>query len=282
MHGKTVVITGGNAGIGLETAVGLAKAGARVVIAARNPSKAAAAVADVSARAQSALVEHLPLDLASLASIREFCALAESKLDRIDVLVNNAGVVMLKRRQTADGFEMTFGVNHLGHFALTQGLLPLLKASAQSRIVTVASDAHKGARRGLDFDDLQLAKHRYGPMKAYCRSKLANILFNLELSKRLAGTGVDANCVHPGAVATRLARDGDAGWLGEWGMRLGRRFFLTPEEGARTSIYVASDPGLQGLTGHYYVKCLPTSPTKWATDEAAARRLWQASEALVA
>ncbi len=274
------MITGGNAGIGRETAVGLATRGASVVLAVRNPTKGDEAVADIRARTGNDDVAHLPLDLASLASVRAFDVALRSRTDRLHVLVNNAGVVLLRRQVTADGFESTFGVNHLGHFLLTELVRDLLLASAPARAVIVASDAHKGARRGLDFADLQ-TERRYNAMKAYCRSKLANLLHLRELARRLDGTGVTANAVHPGAVATRLARDGDAGVLGDVAMRLSRPFFRTPAQGAHTSIHVAAAPELEDVNGGYFADLAPTGSTRWATDDAAARRLWDISARLV-
>lgn len=281
MSTPVAVITGGNAGIGLETAIGLARASMRVLIAARSAERGAAAVAEIRQRSGSAAVDQIALDLASLASIRGFADRLAPHTDRLDVLVLNAGVVMRRRRVTADGFEMTFGVNHLGHFALTQQLLPLLTASAPARIVVVSSDAHKGARKGLRFDDLEFERRRYGAMRAYCESKLTNMLFMRELARRLAGTGVTANALHPGAVATRLARDGDGGRLGEIAMRFARPFLLSPETGARTSIWAATAVELEHVTGLYFANSAPATPTRHALDDAAARRLWEISESLV-
>jgi len=281
MHGKTVVITGGNGGIGKETAIALARQGARVILAVRDPEKGAAAVTDIVTASGSTQVEQRSLDLASIASIRAFATALATTTDQLSVLINNAGVVLRRRQTTADGFEMTFGVNHLGHFLLTELLRDLLVSGAPSRIVVVASDAYKGARRGLDFDDLNLEHSHYGAMKAYCRSKLANILFTRELARRLDGSGVTANAVHPGIVATRLARDGDTGWLGNMALKVARPFFNTPEQGARTSIYVASAPELESITGAYFAESLPAPTNRQAIDMVAARRLWEASEALL-
>ena len=281
MQGKTVVITGGNGGIGKETAIALAREGARVFIAVRDPVRGAAAVDDIIARSGSTSVEQLPLDLASLASIREFAAILATKTDQLSVLINNAGVILRRRQTTSDGFEMTFGVNHLGHFLLTELLYDLLERGAPSRIVIVASEAYKFARRGLDFDDLNLEHSHYGAFKAYGRSKLANILFTRELARRLDGSGVTANAVHPGVVATRLASDGDTGRLGDLAMTLARPFFKSPEQGARTSIYVASAPELESITGAYFAESLPAPTKRQAIDMIAARRLWDASKELL-
>ena len=281
MVGNTVVITGGNAGVGKETAAGLARAGANVVITARDRARGVAALTEVRERSGNDSVELMSLDLASLASIRSFADELLARRDRLDVLVNNAGLVSRNRTETQDGFETTFGVNHLGHFLLTSLLLDRLRASAPSRVVIVASHAHKQARRGLDFDDLQ-SERKYAPMAAYAKSKLANIYFARELARRLEGTGVTANSLHPGFVASRFGRDGDGGRLGDIVMALARPIAISPEKGARTSIWLASAPSLAGATGEYFYKCAPSTPSAVARDDEAARRLWAVSEELLA
>ena len=281
MSDKTVVITGGNSGIGKEAAVTLASMGAHVVITARSAAKGDAALADVRSRARSGSVELASLDLASFKSIHACGADLLSRLPRIDVLLNNAGIVSTRRQETQDGFELTFGVNHLGHFLLTNLLLDRIRESAPARVITVASGAHRSVRRGLDFDDLQSTR-RYGAMNAYARSKLANILFSNELARRLSGTGVSSNALHPGFVASNFAREGDAGRLGEITTTLLRPLAITPEKGARTSVYLASSPEVEGVTGRYFFKCCPTRTTAAADDESAALRLWEESEKLVA
>jgi NAD(P)-dependent dehydrogenase (short-subunit alcohol dehydrogenase family) len=281
MTGKTVVVTGGNSGIGRETAVGLAGAGARVLVTARDRARGEAAVEDIARRARSGQVELVVFDLASLASVRAGAAEILERCERLDVLVNNAGIVLSERQLTPDGLEATFAVNHLGPFLLTELLLDRLKASAPSRIVNVASTAHKGAPRGLDFDDLQ-SERRYRAMPAYSRSKLANIYFTTELAKRLAGTGVTANCLHPGTVATGYGRDGDTRGVFAFGLRVIKPFILTPEQGARTSVYLASSPEVAEVSGRYFVRCRPRTPSKAAQDGEAAAQLWEASEKLVA
>jgi NAD(P)-dependent dehydrogenase (short-subunit alcohol dehydrogenase family) len=280
MAGEVVLITGGNAGIGLETAVGLARTGARVVITARDQARGEAARHDAVRRSGSGAVDVMTLDLASFASVRAFAAAFMERYDRLDVLIENAGVVLGSRSVTEDGYETTFQVNHLGHFLLTELLLDRLIASAPARIVVVTSDAHKNARGGLDFDDLQ-SERRYRSFSVYSKSKLANILFTRELARRLDGTGVTVNCVHPGFVASRFGRDGDTGMLGSIAMPLLRPFALNPEQGARTSVYLASDPAVEGITGAYWVKCAPVTPSDAALDDVAARRLWDVSEQLV-
>lgn len=281
MTTKTVVITGANTGIGKETAVALARAGARVVITSRDAAKGEAAVADIRRSAGTEAVEVLALDLADQRSIHRFADELLGRTARIDVLVNNAGVVQRKRTETVDGFETTFGVNHLGGFTLTALLLERLRASAPSRIVNVSSHAHKQARRGLDFDDLQ-SERSYKPFDVYARSKLANIYFTNVLAERLDGSGVTVNAVHPGFVASRFGRDGDGGILGDVAMVLGRPLAISPEKGARTSVWVASAPELADATGGYYYRSAPALTSRAAQDIHAARRLWDVSEQLVA
>lgn len=280
LDGKVILITGGNAGVGTETAVGLAARGAHVVITSRNPKRGADAVADIRARSGNDAVEVVPLDLASIPSIRDCARDFLARSDRLDVLIDNAGLVMGQRTETQDGFETTFGVNHLGHFLLTNLLLDRLRASAPSRIVVVSSHAHKQARRGLNFDDLQ-SEHGYKAFDAYSKSKLANIYFARELARRLEGSNVTANSLHPGFVASRFGRDGDLGALINYGMVLSRPFAINSTKGARTSIWLASEPEGASTSGGYFFKCAPSTATAIAQDDEAARRLWAASEELV-
>ena len=280
MRSKTVVITGGNTGIGKETAVELARLGARVVITSRDPRRGATALDEIRARSGRDDAVVMDLDLASLDSVRDFAQQLLARYERLDVLVENAGLVVHKRRESADGFEMTFGINHLGDFLLTALVRDRLVASAPARVLVVASDAHRSARSGLDFDDLQSTK-RYRASAVYGKSKLANILFALELARRLEGTGVTSNSLHPGVVATRFGRDGDLGWLGRIGMPLVRPFVLNASQGAQTSVYLASSPDVEGITGLYWYKCTPAQSTRAAQDDAAARRLWDESVRLV-
>jgi NAD(P)-dependent dehydrogenase (short-subunit alcohol dehydrogenase family) len=275
---KTIIITGANSGIGLETAVGVAAQGMHVVMACRNPEKGATALAEVQRRAGSSEVELMSLDLASFTSIRGFAKEALDRFDHIDVLVNNAGAVSRARVETAEGFEQTFGVNHLGHFLLTDLLRERIAATPGARIVVVASDAHRFAFGGLDFDDLQSKAHYHGFL-VYARSKLANILFTRELARRLDGTGVTANSVHPGFVASNFGRSDT---LGKLGMIAGRPFAINSERGARTSIFLATDSSLDGITGEYWYKGAQKRPNNAARDDDAARRLWEVSERLVA
>jgi retinol dehydrogenase 12 len=278
MVGKNVLVTGGNTGIGLETAAGLAAQGARVVITARDPVKGKDAVEEIRKRHPDADVDVMELDLSRLADVRSFAKDFSARYSKLDVLVNNAGLVLDKRSVTEDGFETTFQVNHLGPFLLTNMLLDNLKAAAPSRIVNVASTAHRGVT--LDFDDLQ-NEGGYRSMRAYGKSKLCNILFTRELARRLAGTGVAANSLHPGTVRTGFGRDGDVSGLFALGIRIGGVFFKSPAQGARTSIHVASAPDLETTTGEYFVNRRVSKPSAAARDDEAARRLWEVSEQLV-
>jgi NAD(P)-dependent dehydrogenase (short-subunit alcohol dehydrogenase family) len=282
MAGKVVVITGGNTGIGKEAAVGLASLGARVIITSRNEERGRSARQEIAERSGNDSVDVMPLDLASFRSIRSFAADALDRFDHLDVLVNNAGLILHRRAETQEGFEETFGVNHLGHFLLTDLLLERLRASAPARVVVVSSNAHKGARQGLDFDDLQ-AEHKYRWAKAYSKSKLANIYFARELARRLDGAGVTVNALHPGFVRSEFGRGGDLGGIYGWGIKyLASPFAISPEKGARTTIYLASSPDVEGVSGGYFYKSKPSNPSAAAQDDEAASRLWDASEKLVA
>ena len=280
LDGRVVLITGGNAGIGKETAVALASMGAQVVFTARDATRGTEALAEIRTRSGNGAVDVMPLDLARFASVREFAKRWSDEHDQLDVLVNNAGLILNSRRETDDGNEMTFQVNHLGPFLLTQLLCDQLVAGDDARVVNVASDAHSSARRGLDFDDLQSRRH-YRGFRVYGKTKLANILFTRELARRWDDTGVTANAVHPGFVASSFGRDGDTGWFGALLFPLLKPFALSPEQGARTQVYVASAPELAGITGGYWVKSAPATPSAAAQDDAAAARLWEVSEELV-
>jgi NAD(P)-dependent dehydrogenase (short-subunit alcohol dehydrogenase family) len=272
MQGKVCLVTGATSGIGLVTARELARKGARVVLAGRSPTRCADAVRHVQQQTGSRAVESLVADLASRQQVRDLARQFRERHSRLDVLVNNAGGIWFTRQETVDGLEMTFAVNHLAYFILTLSLLDLLRASAPARIVNVSSAAHR--RGALDFDDL-MGKRHYGGWRAYCRSKMANLLFTSELARRLAGTGVTANALHPGWVATNFG--GAGGWPG-WLLRTAAGCFaLSSEEGARTVVYLAAAPEVAGVTGEYFVRERPRPPVPAARDEAAARRLWQVS-----
>ena len=282
MKGKTVVITGANTGIGKETAVGLAGQGARVVLACRNRAKAEAAATEVKSRSGNDDVELVDLDLADLDSVRACANDVLSRFERIDVLVNNAGLQLGDRTTTKQGFEATFGTNHLGHFLLTNLLLDRLKESAPARIVNVSSVGHHFARGGIPWDDLQCEHRRYRANNTYCISKLANMLFNRELAQRLPAEQVTANVLHPGAVRSDFGSSDDMGRFYGAFMKFGGLFLISSKSGARTSIYLASSPDVEGTTGGYYVRRKPGRPSKHAQDDDAAHRLWDVSEKLLA
>jgi NAD(P)-dependent dehydrogenase (short-subunit alcohol dehydrogenase family) len=272
MEGKLCVITGATSGIGLITAERLGAMGARLVLVGRDPARGEAALARIKARAPRAEVSIHYADLARLDGLRTLAA-GLNALSRIDVLINNAGAMFWRREVTADGLERTFALNHMAYFVLTALLRDKLAASSPARIVNVASDAHRGAR--LDFGDLQ-SKRNYNGIRTYSRSKLCNILFTRELARRLAGTGVTANCLHPGFVNSRFG-DNNPGVVG-LGTRIVKQFFaISPERGAETPVYLASSPDLEGKSGGYYEKCAPSTPSPEAQDDATARRLWDES-----
>ena len=277
MSGKTVLVTGASSGIGLETAAALAQMGAMVVMTARDPAKGEAAMAGVGARSGSERVELLMVDFASVRSIRELATEFGAKYQRLDVLVNNAGAYNARRSVTADGYEMTFGVNHLGYFLLTDLLLDLLKASAPSRIVNVSSGAH--LRAAIDFDDLN-GERSYGGLRAYSQSKLANVLFTYELARRLEGSGVTANCMHPGFVRSGFGLNNGGAMKAAWHVIrfLARPVMLTPAQGAETAVYLASSPEVEGVSGKYFVKKKAVPSSAISYDEDVARRLWEVSE----
>ena len=272
--GRTVVVTGGNTGIGKATALALAGQGWRVYVASRSAAKGEAAVSSIRAAAGSDSVFFLPLDLADLSSVR---ACADAFLERgepLHVLVNNAGVAGT-RGVTRQGFELTFGVNHLGHFLLTSALLDRLVSSAPSRVVTVASDSHYSAQ-GIDFDALRRPARNITGMREYATSKLCNVLFSQELARRTAGTGVRSYALHPGVVASDIWR------RVPWPVRpLITRRMLSVEDGAATSLYCATSPEVAGDSGLFYDKCAPRPASRVATPELALS-LWEHSEAWTA
>jgi len=280
MQGKVVVVTGANTGVGFETAVGVAAEGATTILACRNRAKAEAAAHEVVRRTWNDDVAVVDLDLADLDSVRRAAEDVRRRWGRLDVLVNNAGGTWSARQVTAQGFEYTFGVNHLGHFSLTTLLLDRLRASSPARIVNVTSVGHHFASKGMRFDDLQSEEH-YEGMDAYCRAKLANVLFTVELARRLEGTGVTANAAHPGWVRSRFGMDGDLSGASAVGIRLMRPFQISPARGARTSIFLATSPQVAGRTGEYWVRRKPGHMAARGRDRAAATRLWEESERLL-
>ncbi|MCH8112767.1 MAG: SDR family oxidoreductase [Proteobacteria bacterium] len=270
MQGKTVLITGATAGIGLKTAEALAAKGATLLIAGRDPEKTERTAAAL--RGKGGAVTHFVADFSILAEVRRLAGEVRANTDRLHVLVNNAGAMFAQRQESADGFELTFAVNHLAPFLLTNLLLDTLKASAPARIVTVASSAH--AQGSMDFDDLQF-RQGWGPMKSYSRSKLANVMFAFELARRAAGTGITSNALDPGFVASSLGNNNKSA-LGV-ALRFAKLFANSPENGAKTSVHLASAPGVNGQTGQYFAKSQPAPSSKLSHDETAWRRLWDMS-----
>ncbi|CAN5137474.1 SDR family oxidoreductase [soil metagenome] len=277
MQNKTVLITGGNAGIGLETARALAQQGATVVIVARDVIKGEQAVADIKQTTGNEKVSFMKCDLGSQKQIRQLAADFKAKHNRLDVLVNNAGAFFSEYGETEDGIERQFAINHLGPFLLTNLLLDWLKASAPARIVNVASRAHYRGR--INFDDLYFRKNYDGFIKAYGQSKLANVLFTNELARKLEGTGVTVNSLHPGVVATDIALKESKG-IYRFGWWLWKHFMITPAQGAETSIYLASSPAVDGVTGKYFDKSKAIPAAKQALDKNIAAQLWEVSEKL--
>ena len=273
---RTAVVTGANSGIGLETARELARQAHHVVLLCRNAVKAASAKADIDASVHDASTEVVLCDLGVQDDVRRAAAELQERLDRLDVLVNNAGITVRRRERTAEGIDVMLATNHLGPFLLTNLLRPLLERSAPARVVTVASEAHKVGR--LRLDDLQ-AERGYGllGLPRYGETKLMNILFNRELARRLEGTGVTANAVHPGAVSTNL------GAPPKLVAALAGRFMRTPEAGALTTLWAATDPALERVSGGYFVDARPADHklSKAARDDALAAELWARSEELV-
>ena len=276
IEGKTSIITGASSGIGKASAEQLASMGARVVMVCRDMEKGGRAKAEVETKSGSKSVELMHADLASLASVRVFAEEFAKNHDSLHILLNNAGVARPLRSLTIDGFEMTFQVNYLSHFLLTNLLLPTLTKSAPSRIVNVSSVAHYGGH--FDFDDLQMEKG-YGVMRAYSQSKLALVLFTHELARRLRGTGVTANSLHPGAVATNIWGDwlGPAAFLG----KVTRLFMLSPEKGAKTQVYLASSPDVEGVSGEYYEFHGKKESSAESYNQGLAEKLWDVSAKMV-
>ena len=277
LRGRVCLVTGATHGIGRATAEALAKMGATVLLHGRDSLVVGVVCREISRTAGAGTVSGVLADFSSLAAVRRLAEELKAQHRRIDVLVNNAGTGMLERKETADGFEWQFGVNHLAPFLLTNLLLDLLKKSSAARIVNVASMAYQRAR--LDFDDLQAARKNFNGLAGYGASKLANILFTLELARRLEGSNVTANCLHPGVVATNIFRN--LGTLGKVFTFIGRPFMLSATKGAETSIYLASSPDVAKVSGKYFVKCKEAPLLPHASDMDAARRLWDVSAKLM-
>jgi NAD(P)-dependent dehydrogenase (short-subunit alcohol dehydrogenase family) len=278
MQGKVCIVTGANSGIGKATAMGLAQMGATVVMVCRDQTKGEEAQYEIKEKSRNDAINLMLVDLSSQASIRQLAENIQQHYQQIHVLINNAGGVNLSRRETVDGLEMTFAVNYLAPFLLTNLLLDKLKASAHARIVNVSSESHQSGY--IKMDDLELEKG-YRVMRAYGQSKLALVLFTYELARRLQGTGVTANCLHPGFVATNIGQNG----VGTVGRSITKLIFnilgISPEEGAKTSIYLASSPEIEGVTGKYFIKSIPVRSAPISYDETLQRQLWDESAKLV-
>jgi len=273
-RGTTALVTGATGGIGLWTALGLMRTGADVIIAGRSPERLARSAAWLAQQSGRAAPHAEQADFASLRAVRDLAVRLSMRRDRLDLLVNNAGLITRTREVSRDGYEMIFAVNHLAPFVLTRALLPMLRRAPHARIVTVASTAHQ--RGQMHWNDLMLERG-WSPMRAYAQSKLANILFTVELARRQTGSGITANAVHPGVVGTGFGEVGGAlGLL--WTVI--KPFLVSPEKGARTSLYVANAPALDGVSGQYFADSRPAVPRPQARDAAAAERLWAESERL--
>ena len=277
MAGKVVLITGGTGGIGKATAIGLATMGARVGITGRDLARAEQAASDIRAASANSAVEAFAADMTAQAEVRRLAVSVLQAYPRLDVLVNNVGGFWAHRHPTADGLEQTFALNHLAPFLLTNLLLDRLKASAPARVVTVSSGAQSMGR--IDFDDLQGARN-YSGQRAYNQSKLANVMFSNELARRLDGTGVTANSLHPGVVRSNFGAEDQARWFAVMS-RVILPLLKTPAQGARTSIYLACSPDMDGVTGQYFANRKSKKPNKIAFDSEMTAKLWNVSAALV-
>ena len=277
LTGKIALVTGATAGIGLITAEALARMGATVVIVSRSEEKCGNVVAQIQANTGNTRVEYIAGDLSAMTQVRAVAAEFLRRYDRLHILVNNAGAFINDRQVSADGYEMTFALNHLNYFYLTQLLQDTLIASAPARIVNVSSDAHRGGK--INFDDL-MSEKSYSGFGVYSMTKLANVLFTNELAQRLEGSGVTANSLHPGFVATNFGKN-NGGIVGLF-MPVVQLFAINPEKGAETSIHLAASPDVEGVTGKYFTKKMPVQPAKAALDVSVQRRLWEVSETLIA
>jgi NAD(P)-dependent dehydrogenase (short-subunit alcohol dehydrogenase family) len=275
MDGKVCLVTGATNGIGLEASKALAGLGATVVLVGRDPGRIESSLAYVRQAVPDAKVESLQADFTCLKDVRALAEAFKARHSRLDVLLNNAGLVLHERQVTKDGFEATLGINHLAPFLLTHLLLEVLKASGPARVVNVSSEAHRYAK--LDLSDLQ-AERGYNMMRVYGNSKLANILFTQALARRLTGSQVTTNSLHPGVVRTGFGHNTE-GWM-RFAVQAFGLFFLTAEQGARTSVYLSSSPEVEGVSGQYFIKCRPKKPSGDARDEQLAERLWQVSAEL--
>ena len=274
LKNKTAIVTGANSGMGMATVRALSDMGAKVIMLCRSEKRGIEALEKLSSEKKRDL-ELILCDLGNYASIRAFANLVRKGHDHIDILVNNAGFISLDRQETEEGLERQFGINHLGHFLLTMSLLDLMGEGG--RIVNVASGAHKTGK--IHFDDINLTKG-FNVITAYSQSKLANVLFTRELARRVKDKGITVNCCHPGAVATNIGIDRDTGF-GKTVTKLLKPFFQTPEQGARTAIFLASDDSISDITGEYFYKCKIAKSSKRSKDMELAKKLFEFSEELV-
>jgi NAD(P)-dependent dehydrogenase (short-subunit alcohol dehydrogenase family) len=272
MQGKVCVITGATSGIGLVAAERLAAMGARLLLVGRDPARGEAALRAIKARTPRADLRIVYGDLSRLSEMNRVSGEIAALQPRIDVLINNAGAMFQERGVTEDGLERTFALNHMSYFVLTNRLKDRLVAAGPARIVNTASGAHQG--QNLDFADLQ-SERNYRGLRVYGRSKLANILFTRELSRRLTGTGLTVNCLHPGFVATRIGQNNNR--IFRVGLAIAKRFALSPEKGAETIVYLASSPEVASVSGGYFYQSRPATPSPAARDDATAKRLWEES-----
>lgn len=279
MNGKTVVITGGNAGIGKATAIALAKKGAEVLITSRSEAKAKAAVEEIRSASKNEKIDFVLINLIDQKSVRKAAEEINTKCPKIDVLINNAGCYLSDLELSPQGIEGQFATNHIGHFLLTNLLLDNVKAAGNARIINLASIAHKSTRE-LNLDDINYQNEEYGGWKSYSRSKFCNILFTKELARRLEGTGITANAVHPGGVRTEIAQK-DANWYTKLGWIVMKPFMITVEKGAETSIHLASSPKVEGETGGYWVRSKKEWSNRPSQNPELAKALWKKSEELV-
>jgi len=275
--GKTILITGGTNGIGYAAAMELAKKSPTLVIVGRNPEKIIQVVQQIKKTSGNPAIEGLTADVSSMAQVRHLAQEFRQKYSNLHILINNAGGIYANRTLSADGYEYTFALNHLAYFALTNMLLDMLIASQPARIINVSSRAHEGAT--LNFDDLQNEQHYgYGGYRAYGQSKLDNLLFTYELARRLTGTGVTVNALHPGVVATGFGENN--GGAMKVGMRVYHQFALTPEQGADTIVYLASSPEVEGISGKYWVNRKEVTSSAESYDENVQKHLWAMSAQL--
>ncbi|MHA2202937.1 MAG: SDR family oxidoreductase [Candidatus Hodarchaeales archaeon] len=274
MKNQVCLITGATSGIGKATAMKLAELGATLVLLSRSQARGEVVKQEIVKRSQSTSIDVMIGDLGSLRSIQEFSYQFKENYDKLHILINNAGIYTRKRVETVDGYEKMLAINHLGHFFLTISLLDVLKDSSPSRIVNVASRA----QRALNFDDLQ-SEENFSMMTVYGKSKLANILFTYELARRIEGSGVTVNCLHPGFVRTNLVRDFP--WFMKPVMKLVMLMAKSSKKGAETSVYLASSPEVEGISGQYFINKQVQESTPASYDEAAAKRLWEISERLI-